>query len=453
MILIFLIAAISVFILLISFSTLTLLESISVSLFIYFFLKFIDDIGKRMAILDIAAIIAIFTWLVMPVIFYHYYTYENTLARIWIVYMPIDSNRYFLYIIPGTLAFIAGMMIPIFRSQVYKDPRTFISLIREQVKGQSTTGFLLIGIGIASGLLRTIVPGAVTQILVFTQQLTHVGMLIVFFSDSFHKVKVLTIVFLLDIFTSIQTGMFGNLVYYLILTFVIILLTVRISFFRKLTIAITGIFFILAIQSLKSEYRTYTWYQGNDASAEIFGQLLFKYVSHPELMLDENKMFGIATRLNQGLLIAKTMNNVPDKYPFGDGSYIVESYLAALIPRIAWPDKPEAGGAYNLERFLGLKDLGYSMNISPIGEAYANFDEYWGIVFMHFYGLTISFIFHYILKLSDKDPKIVLWIPFLFLYTVVVETDILTNLTYLVKGIIFYVIVKYTLRWTLKVEV
>ena len=153
--------------------------------------------------------------------------------------------------------------------------------------------------------------------------------------------------------------------------------------------------------------------------------------------VDPNSLFFMSVRLNQGWLVAVTMKRVPDRYPFAYGETILNSVEASIIPRFLWPDKPKAGGQENLRRFWGYNIVGYSMNIGPLGEAYANFDVLGGIVYMFFYGLFFNFMLSTILKYSEKRPTIVLWLPFLFFYAISVETDSLTTMGSLIKGVFF----------------
>src|SRR5215467_984130 len=85
------------------FTTLTVWESLAVSISIYFFCEFLENLGKKIVVMDLAIIMAVFTCLIMPVVFYHDYTQENLLARIWVKYMPIPSDEYFSFVLPAIL--------------------------------------------------------------------------------------------------------------------------------------------------------------------------------------------------------------------------------------------------------------------------------------------------------------------------------------------------------------
>ncbi len=110
--------------------------------------------------------------------------------------------------------------------------------------------------------------------------------------------------------------------------------------------------------------------------------------------------------MNQGWLVAFTMKRVPAAHPFAYGETIVTSIEAAILPRFIWNDKPNAGGKPNLLRFWGFVIYGVSMNIGPLGEAYANFDVNGGIFYMFFYGLFFNYMFSRLLKYSEKRPTI-----------------------------------------------
>ncbi len=146
------------------------------------------------------------------------------------------------------------------------------------------------------------------------------------------------------------------------------------------------------------------------------------------------------------------MDRVPKNFSFANGQTILTSVAASIVPRFLWPDKPETGGRDNIKRFWGI-DLGsVSMNLGPIGEAYANFDRTGGIIYMFFYGLFLNFILSMILKLADRRPTLVLWLPVLFLYAVVVEGDLLMVMNWLLKGTLFVWIVFKIFRNFFRIE-
>src|SRR5450432_2035180 len=128
------------------------------------------------------------------------------------------------------------------------------------------------------------------------------------------------------------------------------------------------------------------------ADPAYYVQLVSERLLDPSTLLEPNRLFLGAVRMNQGWLVAQTMYKVPAKFDFAYGETIWQSIAAAIVPRFLWPDKPESGGKANLKRFWGFDLVGFSMNIGPFGEGYANFDVVGGIVYM-FFMVSFSIIF------------------------------------------------------------
>jgi hypothetical protein len=208
---------------------------------------------------------------------------------------------------------------------------------------------------------------------------------------------------------------------------------------------IAGIFVILVIQSIKPAYRSVTW-RGNQNvdKLSVFSELVGERLTDPtKLFSNEKQLFGFYGRFSQGQIVSQVMFSVPYKYPYADGETILLSLAGSVVPRFLWPDKPETGGVYNFQRFLGIKLVGYSIGLSPFGEAWGNFGKTGGIIFMFFFGLLLNFFFHLLLKLCLVTPSLILWFPFLFFYTLQVESDVTTMLNSFIKaGVFAYVCYK-----------
>jgi hypothetical protein len=269
------------------------------------------------------------------------------------------------------------------------------------------------------------------------EHLTFVGVFYVLYSPYRNKKLVVTGVIALMLAQTLIGGMFGELIYLLACSLTLILLGKKISFPFKLTCALAGIFFIIVLQSVKLEYRQRNWIEGKGADPYYFGELITNRLTDANALINPNNLFFTSVRMNQGWLVAVTMKMVPNRYPFGDIENVGKSVASTIVPRFIWPDKPEAGGKANLKRFWGFKLSGYSMNLGPLGEAYANFDIAGGIFYMFLYGLFFNFVLSYLLKFSDRRPTIILWLPFLLFYAISVETDLVTTMGSLMKGIFF----------------
>jgi len=433
-------------------TNLTAWEALSVCLFIFFFFDFLDNLGQKIVIMDLSIVMAILTCLVMPVIFYHEYTRENQVARLWHKYMPIPSDDYFSFAVPATLFMTLGLRVQLRRLQINKTPRIYIDNVKKYLATKSNIGLQLIAVGVVSGLLDFLSPDSLKQVFYLLEHLTYVGVFYILYSPNKHKKVIVPSVIALMVGQTIITGMFGDFIFMLACSLILILLGSRISFSKKLLYAACGIFLILVIQSIKTDYRKRNWLEGAGADPVYFAQLITDRVTDPSSLLDPNKVFFAAVRMNQGWLVAVTMKYVPEKFPYANGETVWSSIAAAIVPRFLWPDKPKVGGAENLKRFWGINISGYSMNIGPVGEAYGNFGRNGGVVYMFFYGLFFNIILSVILKLAEKRPTLVLWIPFLFFYAVVVETDLLTTMGSLVKAVFFTWVVFQSFRIAFRIK-
>jgi hypothetical protein len=420
-------------------SGLTAWEQCSIALFAFFFLIFLADLGKKVVILDFTILMALLTCLVMPVIFYHVYSKDNPLARLWVKYMFIPSDEYFSFAIPGILALALGIKIPFKQAgpQFTAHPEKYLDRARQYLADKPKMGLYLVGVGLLSGFLKVVAPGGFEEVFFLMAHLIFVGVFYVIYSPNKHKKYVVPAVILLMLGTSVATGMFGEIVNILACALAIILLGKKIAFWKKLSFSVVGIFLIVLIQSVKTDYRKATWKGAGAADPILYTELITQKIADPASMVNPTSMFLLGVRMNQGWLVAVTMYMVPARFSFGNGGPLAQAVAAAFVPRFLWPDKPQAGGKFNLERFWGFKLVGWSTNIGTLGEAYANFGRTGGIIYLFCYGLFFNFALSFILRKSKQRPTLVLWLPYLFFYAITVETDLLSTMGALIKAGIF----------------
>jgi hypothetical protein len=143
-------------------------------------------------------------------------------------------------------------------------------------------------------------------------------------------------------------------------------------------------------------------------------------------------------RMNQGFNIALVMRRIPSNIDYLGGDYLALTFASAFVPRLLWPDKPMAGGQYNMKMYTGYKIQGWSTNIGPLGEAYGNFGYEWGWFYMFLFGLFIRLCYTKFLDICKKQPMFFVWMPVLYFQIVyVMETDSLQAFNSLVKGSVF----------------
>lgn len=410
-------------------------ELTAIGLFVYFLLNFIDSIGKSYNPLDALILITLFQCMMMPIVVFHVYN-DDALVIALKYDMGVSADRYYGFIFPAILAMIIGIKLPgllqrSYQQQIFQT----IQRAKRHLQGKGNVGFLFIIIGFVSGIMTFFVPGDLNYIVYLFEKLLYVGVLYIYFSDFKSKKLYLGLAFFFIFSKSLAQGMFGELVYIVMLGTLLVLLGQKIKSYLKFGIAILGMVFIFLIQSVKSEYRASAW--GGGGGASLYLTLVQDRLSNPGKFFDWTTLFPFVNRANQGMIIGKVMDHVPSRAPFAEGETIFTSLAASFVPRLLWPNKPIAGGKLNMERFTGFIIEGYSMNVSPLGEAYGNFDVNGGIIFMFFYGLFFALVITMLLHIGKKRPTILLWIPVLFLNSVQIETDILMCVNSMLKSLLF----------------
>lgn len=430
-------------------------EALSIVLTLGFLIYFIAILGKRIAILEVIILLALLQWLLSAVVTYRVFNEYNDLAFLWKTFMNIPPGEYFGFVLPGTLMLIAGLVFPVTWSKTY-DHRALIDRAKEHLLERGNIGLWMSGIGAAIFFFVPYMPFVLRGVVNYFAQLLYVGLFYVLFSKKTrYKGLLLAIVLSITLVNSVMTGMYGELVLWGALFVIMYLIEYPVSATRRIFVLGVSVVVILLLQSIKHEYRLETWGPDESRNADFgfFANLVSDRLSNPSSLVEGERLFNIATRANQGFLIAKTMAYVPKHEPFANGETLLKSAAAAVVPRIVWPDKPQAGGKENVRRFLGAPEVSYSYNISPIGEAYVNFGKTGGIVFMFFYGLIFNFLFHQVLALSSRYPSLIFWLPLLFVGSLKVEGDFLTTFGSFVKGAMFAWIVFWFSRIVLKVKI
>ncbi len=415
-------------------------EILAIGLFIYFLLNFIDSIGKTYNMIDIPILLALFQCMLMPTIVYRVYN-DNPLVIALKYDMSVTANVYFGFMFPAICSMIIGLKLPEWFLPDYSIRfNKAVNASKKYLVGNGNIGVLLIIVGFVTGFMQIFIPGDFKYIAYLFGKLLYVGVIYTLFSDSKQRKLYLIIGLVAILAQSITQALFGELIYILALGVMLVFLGKKVKNSLKYSIAIVGFLFVLILQSIKSDYRDVAWLgkgEPDQGNTEAFFSLIVNRITNPGRFFDWTLMFPTVNRFNQGMIVGKVLVYVPNQAPFANGATIFTALAASFIPRVIWQDKPMSGGHFNMKRFTGYEIVGYSMNISPMGEAYGNFGKDGGIVFMLFYGLFFSVAIFLMLRISRKRPTLILWFPILFLNSLQIETDILMCINSLIKNCIF----------------
>jgi hypothetical protein len=409
------------------------------------FTQFVNNFGYTICYFDFLCFYAVFDTLTTAVIGYRIFNVSNEYASMFGTYMRVPEETYYSFMIPANVALYLGVNRYHKKIESLKI-KEYVKSLDRKLADKGKVGIILIVVGFLSSIIFPYVPGPLEFVFFLFSMLKFVGPLYLYFSDFSQRKLILYLSIAVFFIQSVVAGLWGEFAMYTALLLIIVSLKSDFKFLPKLFVICSAIFLVMVLQAVKPVYRKVTW-QGrateglsskNTSNLEIFSTLFWDRITNPEKVTDERVLFQIYRRMNQGYLLSREMNYIPRVEPYANGETIYRTVIAILVPRVLWPDKPEAGGRYNLSRFLGIKQrLAYSMNIGPFGEAYGNFGPFWGVFFIFLYGVFLAFLMKTSLTMSMKNPSLLLWLPLLFYFTLTVETDILTAVNSFIKGFLF----------------
>lgn len=412
----------------------------------FYFLKLFENFGKRIVLIDVLELLCVVYLLFTPSLFEQLdkeYLQEIQLG------FPL-SEKYFPLAIPSVLALLAAFSLPL-KERFKNEKMEFKAETNEQFQ---KIGLWLFVVGISAGFLKSM--GSFGFLADLLAGLSKVGVLYLLFSN--HKFGRIILFSYLGIvmLESLGGGMIGEFFWWIALLGMYYLMIYRISLLQKLGYAVLFFFSIGLIQSVKAEYRLATW----SNEGELAGMSPFKVYSHLindklsyGMLFSPEESLDVLARFNQGYLTGMTLDYTPENEPFAKGETIYTAIASSLVPRVLWPDKPEAGGRDKMLRFAGI-ELGETtaMNIGILGEAYVNFGFNGAAVLLFFYGLLLNFVYSSFLAAAQKRPFIVLWMPVAFFGLISFETDFVTTLNHLVKFMLFFAVFYYGMINTFRIK-
>ncbi len=409
--------------------------SIGVGIFIFFCFQFFLNLGRKIEIRDIVILIASLQWIIGPILAYRY------LPDKFMYSMTVPEHEYMSFVVPGVIFYIAGLYLPFYKTELKHD--TIKVYTRELLQKYPNLDIFLILTGIIAGYVSRFFPSSLGFVFFLLSSVQYVGIFYLLLSK--RKKKIMYVLFVLGslVLSSVRQAMFSNTVLWLIFSLIVFSFIFEFSFKKKLIIVTCCLLAIYSLQVVKQQYRRLAWggnvssYEGSKLLAKM---MLSKYTQEESELMKKYATYMLITRINQGWIIARIMKRVPEKEPFANGETIKRSILDSCVPRFLSPDKLQAGGAEYFSRFVGRKLAGTSMDLSVIGEAYANYGKGGGIVFMFFMGLLYNFILFFIYRAAKKNPSIFLWLPILFLFAIKAETGFYMVFNHLVKASVFLII-------------
>lgn len=420
------------------------------------FLQVVDKLGKGIVLREMMALHGTFVCLLMPLLGYLVYNPSNKIASLWVRYMPIPEERYFEFALPAIAGFVLALCWPM-NKPGRSDHGIYLQSLLDRGKAYLASnpmiGVYLLVIGVGIFTVSPLLPVALKFAFLLFYFSAFAGWLYVYFTPKNnlrYKKLILVLFALFIVVNALQSGMFTIVAYMGITLFSFFFVGRNTALWKKMTVFLVGAFALVLLQSVKGGYRKATWredYEGN--KAVLLSNLMMDRLESEQGFASSDAFFPIYYRANQGFNVAMVMKHIPANKPHDEGVNLTKTLAASVVPRVFWPDKPEAGGKFNMKYYTGYTLKGWSTNVGPLGEAYGSFGVTGGIIYMIFLGLFIRWAYSLIFVLTRKTPLLLFWIPVLFYeVTYGLESDTLQILNSLFKAAFFiFILTRVTPRW------
>ncbi|MGJ8592098.1 MAG: hypothetical protein ACSHXF_06100 [Aquaticitalea sp.] len=416
---------------------------LGVGIVIYIAFSFFNALGKRLPILELMLVIAGLQWIIGPLIEYNANFHDPK------YYMYVNQQTYMGFVVPAYGLFSISVMA------ITRKYNVSISDIID-FKKYSSYGVTILFVGLAFDILGFVLPGGLGFLVFLMASFKYVGAIILFFSDKRAHRYIFYGAILLLMYTALRKALFHDFILWSTFFYMFYAIKSKPSPRLKLFTVIGGFIMLTTIQAVKADYRELLK-SGSDVNfvTLFFGSVSQKYESG--YLNEEEETASLNVRLNQGWIISAVMDHVPRNLEYADGETVQEAIVASIVPRFLNPNKKEAGGQDNFERYTGLPlSEDASMGLSIIGEFYANFGVWLGVLAIGIWGFFLAFVWKKLISNTYKAPLLIFFLPLIFLQVVKAETELVVVLNHLIKSIIaisiFFWLTKKYLKWQIFAE-
>lgn len=219
------------------------------------------------------------------------------------------------------------------------------------------------------------------------------------------KLRVAVVVAQLIVITSAQ-GIFYTLLQWA--GFFVLVYGFRFRWRLKLAVAlILALMSAVVLQYIKADYRIYL-HTGSPNLVErisAMAKMARAQIVGPGEEHVPTTFGDVLVRFNQGWIVSNILYRVPNTVPYAAGDTVKDAVIYTLMPRALFPNKHEGASRVLFARFTGMRlDTSTTMGLSIIGEMYANFGYWGGVLGTFVFGSLVGLAFSIFFKLSQQNP-------------------------------------------------
>ena len=140
-------------------------------------------------------------------------------------------------------------------------------------------------------------------------------------------------------------------------------------------------------------------------SVETLGSLMWDRVFLGRQAGSQGDFGDLLVRFNQGWIVARVMSYVPKTQPYANGDTLVDAAIFSIVPRFMVPSKHQGASGVLFMKYTGFDLQGDTrMGLGAIGELYANFGAFGGVVSTFVYGYLLGWLFSLFAARAAVNP-------------------------------------------------
>ena len=347
--------------------------------------------------------------------------------------MKVSEVQYFTYTLPAIVLFIVGLHLYAgnLKGEVVDQSR-----IAAFVQNNSSLPYFFIILGFSSSVIGSFFGSDLGFVFYLLGGFKFIGLFLLILGTKQLKALALILVLGSIISSSLGSGMFHDLLTWIIFIGAVFAIKYKLNNNIKLVACFFFIIGAVIIQVMKGSYREATSITGTEqAGIKTFSRLVEEKKENHSLLSNES-LATSSIRINQGFIITNILYTVPERVPFSNGEQMYKLFEAGILPRIIAPNKLKAGDRVIFTKYSGIPLLeGTSMGLSSVGDAYLNFGVFGGCLFMFFLGILYSGILNMFYKYGHKYPILILFSALVFYYPIRPDCEFQTILGHLFKSL------------------
>jgi hypothetical protein len=388
---------------------------------------------------------------VYPILYLFFFTYFlQYIFSTFLIYnvyqqlkyqMPIAQNVYFEYCIPAIGSLFLGLIL--FNRDV--DIKSWLKRI--DPRQASNLGFFLLIVSYGFDLLPILGVESLGSIISFTAYFKYLAAICFLYTGVKAHFLIIAVIYAHLALNVLSGGVFIDFFVWSTFLFLFICIKYEIPFWLRIGFIVIVVPILVAVQSVKSEYREATWGGKREGGIELFNELSAKKSkenSNDPFARSEGVVRTVG-RLTQGWHLGLTMRRVPVKQTWADGDEILSDILSSILPRLFYPEKKEVNSPEKFYKYTGHRIIGEtSMSIGILGDFYINFHRWGSYIMLFLFGAFISrFLYFFLRKYVYANPLNIIWIPFMLSYLIRANNDFYIVFNCMLKGFLIFLFINY----------